>query len=352
MSIAGYISIALRFVYRKYPFQVTHFVTSRCNARCNHCFYWKKLNKEKNELTLDEIKKISRSMPNFFSLMLTGGEPFLREDLSEIALAYYKNNKIKNLSMPTNGLLPDKVYASAKRILDSCPGIFYTVSISLDGLNGDHDKSRGVKGAFEKVKETYARLSELKKSYKNFNVDFLTAVTTLNEHKLKEIYGYIKNNFKTEVIMIMLRGNPKNPDLKGVSPETFEYVKEMQRDKFKDLGSFNHPKFKLFIRKRMHNLRHELILRTARENRYFIPCYAGVLDAVIYEGGDVFPCELLDMKMGNLREFGYDFKKLWNSGEAQDVRDHIRKTKCFCTHECANRTNILFNPKVMLRGKI
>jgi len=352
MELGAYLSVLSKFFIRRYPFQITHFVTSKCNARCNHCFYWKKLNKEKNELTLEEIDKVSKSIPQFFSLMLTGGEPFLRDDLSDIAQVYYKNNKIKNLGTPTNGFLPDKIYKTAKRILDSCPGIFYTVSISLDGLGADHDKSRGVPGAFEKVKETYSKLSELKKSYKNFNVDFLTAVTVLNEKKLKEIYDYIKNNFKTEVIMIMLRGDPKNPDLKCISQETFEYISKLQKDKFKDLSSFNQPRFKLLIRKRMHNLRHDLIMKTARENKYVLPCYAGRLDAIIYEGGDVFPCEILDMRMGNLREFNNDFKKLWNSKQAQKVRDYIKDSKCFCTHECANRTNILFNPKVMFRGKL
>ena len=130
MAVSSYFTLASRFLTRRYPFQVTHFVTGRCNARCNHCFYWKSLNKGTNELSLGEINRISKSMPNFFSLMLTGGEPFLRDDLSAIAHIYYRNNRIKNLGIPTNGLLPEKIYSTAKNILDTCPGIFFTIAIS------------------------------------------------------------------------------------------------------------------------------------------------------------------------------------------------------------------------------
>ena len=59
------------------PEYVTFFVTNRCNCKCKHCFFWKELNNLKNELTLDEIKKISMSMGKFSVLSLTGGEPSL-----------------------------------------------------------------------------------------------------------------------------------------------------------------------------------------------------------------------------------------------------------------------------------
>lgn len=352
MVVSSYITLLSKFVTKRYPFQVTHFVTGRCNARCKHCFYWKNLNKSTNELTLDEISRISKSMPNFFSLMLTGGEPFLRDDLSAIARIYCGNNKIKNLGIPTNGLLTDNIYETAKSILDTCPGIFFTVAISLDGIGKDHDDMRGIPGIFEKVKQTYSRLSELKGQYRNFNVDFLMTVSKLNEGKLKDVYEYVKKNFNTEVTMIMLRGTPKNPDVKNGSLECYDRIRDLQKDKFQDVKSFNHPRLKLMVRERMHWLRHELIFRTAKEKRYFMPCYAGRLDAIIYEEGDVFPCEMLNMKMGNLREFNYDFRRLWNSREAGTIRKFIRESKCFCTHECAMRTNILFNPKVMLRGRL
>jgi glycosyltransferase involved in cell wall biosynthesis len=59
----------------------------------------------------------------------------------------------------------------------------------------------------------------------------------------------------------------------------------------------------------------------------------------------VKPCELYADKIGNIRDFNYDFSRLWKSGAAARMRARIRKEKCFCTHECNWTTNILFNPR-------
>ena len=40
------------------PFHFVHFVTAKCNAKCNHCFYYKNINKKRNELNLEEIEKV------------------------------------------------------------------------------------------------------------------------------------------------------------------------------------------------------------------------------------------------------------------------------------------------------
>jgi hypothetical protein len=58
----------------------------------------------------------------------------------------------------------------------------------------------------------------------------------------------------------------------------------------------------------------------------------------------VFCCELLDKRIGNLRDHDYSFKKVWNSHKANEIRNFIRDRKCFCTHECFYTTNLMFNP--------
>ncbi len=80
------LSIASRLLLKRgLPVNLIFFVTSRCNLLCTHCFYWEELNKRKNELELDEIERVSRSLPNLLSVSLTGGEPYLRPDLPDIA---------------------------------------------------------------------------------------------------------------------------------------------------------------------------------------------------------------------------------------------------------------------------
>jgi hypothetical protein len=97
-------------------------------------------------------------------------------------------------------------------------------------------------------------------------------------------------------------------------------------------------------------IRPRIIAKTVRERRYQIPCYAGTLGGAMFSEGQVLPCELhIDKEIGNVRNFDYDFKKLWYSPKADEIRQYIRETKCFCTYECFLTVNILFNPLVLPR---
>ena len=83
------------------------------------------------------------------------------------------------------------------------------------------------------------------------------------------------------------------------------------------------------------------------EPHYISPCHAGGLFGIITASGLVYPCEILDSShmIGNIRDYNLNFKNLWLSNKAKEEVSFIRKTKCFCTHECFNQVNILFNPK-------
>jgi hypothetical protein len=67
------------------------------------------------------------------------------------------------------------------------------------------------------------------------------------------------------------------------------------------------------------------------------------------ETGDLYPCEILNRKIGGIRETGYNFGKLYYSKNAEEIRQFIKGTKCYCTYECAITTNILFNIKQLIK---
>jgi len=328
-----------------YPIHLTYFVTSRCNARCTHCFYWKELNKPKNELTLEEIKKISKTMPNFLYLLLTGGEPFLRKDLPEVVKIFSTNNKITNIVIPTNGFLTKNIVENTEKILNNTKA-HIIIQISIDGLKKHHDKSRGVPGIFDKAIETFKRLKKLKSKYKNLNLGFIMTMFSTNQTILKETYKFLKTLQPDSIFLNIARGDLSNQDIKKID---FKYYKELNnliREDFrkKELKGFSNFRFSS-IAKEVNIKTHEIITKTLETNKYQIPCYAGILDAVLTEHGDLYPCEILSMSLGNLRDHNYNFKKLWNSKKAKEIRKHIKNTKCFCTHECFINTNVLFNPK-------
>ena len=93
------------------------FVTSTCNSLCRTCFYWEELNQGR-DLSFDQLARVSQTAPKFHKLWISGGEPFLRKELAEIIEMFYRNNGVRALNLPTNGLLPAQVVAVIDYLLE------------------------------------------------------------------------------------------------------------------------------------------------------------------------------------------------------------------------------------------
>src|SRR5262249_30636878 len=117
------------------------FVTSRCNSLCQTCFYHAELN-QPGDMTFNQIEKISRAMPAITDLWLSGGEPTLRQDVSEIIDTFIANNGIRRLIIPTNGLVKERVYQIVERALGSHHYLDLYLNIALDGYGETHDRVR------------------------------------------------------------------------------------------------------------------------------------------------------------------------------------------------------------------
>lgn len=338
----------LKIFYKRkcMPEYLTYFITNRCNCKCEFCFFWKELNKQKNELKLYEIKKIIKNMGPVLFLVLTGGEPFLREDLPEIVQEFYKNKKAKIILIPTNGLATEKIVNSTQRILETCKGINLIINMSIDDIKEKHDNVRNVKGLFEKLKKTHDELFLLKKRFSNMDLSSVIVFSSLNQERVFEVYDYIKKNFRFDSISsALIRGDVKSRSLKDVDLNIYDkFTRILEKDlisrKIKGHNRFFLSEFSIasniILRKQL--------IKTAKENKFITPCYAGCLNGVMYSDGDVYACEMLNKKIGNIREYDYNLKKLWFSKNAREIKEWIKDTKCFCTHECDWATNILFNP--------
>jgi MoaA/NifB/PqqE/SkfB family radical SAM enzyme len=331
------------------PLYLVLFVTDRCNARCKHCLLADGVHKpdKSSELTLEEIEVLSKKMDPLLFLLPTGGEPFLRDDLGEIIKLFYKNNRVRNVGIPTNGFFTEKIVRIIQDILETCPDLDLGVDVSLDGVGEKHDEIRGVEGLFDNAVKTFNELSLLEKVYPRFNVNIETTVSSYNDNCLLENYDFFTNTLKAHTVFTLLtRDKPRDPATKFFDVGRYEaYARKMEEGIKKGvLTGYDTFPFADFINaKRI--VRHRLIAKVVRENRYQLPCYAGVLGAAIFANGDVYPCELhTDLKLGNLRDCHFDFKALWKSEKAEQARTLIKTGKCFCTYECFLTVNILFNP--------
>ena len=119
------------------------FVTSRCNAFCKTCFYHEELN-QPGDLTFEQIAKVSRTMPAITDLWLSGGEPTLRRDVSEIIDAFVNKNGVQRVIIPTNGLIKTRVYEIVDAALGSHSKLDLYLNIALDGYGKTH-RSEGTR---------------------------------------------------------------------------------------------------------------------------------------------------------------------------------------------------------------
>jgi len=136
-------------------------VTDACNSRCQSCNIWQ-TKTTKDLLKLDEIERIfsDRLFDELESIIITGGEPVLRKDIKEILLSICKKRPTAQISLSTNGLLPERVLDSVQAVLDE--GGNLVVGVSVDAIGKDHDAIRGVPGNFEKVDYLLKKLSLLR----------------------------------------------------------------------------------------------------------------------------------------------------------------------------------------------
>ena len=86
-------------IKKKTPVSLIHFLTNRCNARCSFCFIdFDNPKTFAGELTLKEIEKLTSNMGDtLLNVNFTGGEPFARKDIVDIAKIYIKNTTILKL---------------------------------------------------------------------------------------------------------------------------------------------------------------------------------------------------------------------------------------------------------------
>src|SRR6266496_1757015 len=88
------------------PFMIV-FMNSICNLTCEHCFYWRNLNK-RDDLSYDELRKLSLELGPFENLNLSGGEPFIRQDFAKVCRLFIDNNGVTQIYVPTSGFFTDR----------------------------------------------------------------------------------------------------------------------------------------------------------------------------------------------------------------------------------------------------
>lgn len=331
--------------YTKTPIYVIFFVTSVCNAKCKMCFNWKETDKAKKseELSLDEIKRIFGSFSGIQQLTISGGEPSLRDDLPELLEYISYNNDVQMITLPTNGILSDKIFKQTKNILSRIKETTHLrIPLSVEGIGETHDEITQVPGAFKKLQNTYFKLRELAISHKNFNIDICICCSSFNKKNFKEIIKYCNDFFEgCNIDILFARGDTRDRLSKDVTMDEYRdivnYLYQLRNTK-----KLNRPFARILnpIVKIINKQVAQIIETKKMPSR----CYAYSKMIVLQSNGDVFPCEHLSKNLGNLRTFNYNIKEILQENANKIVGKSIKDKKCCCTWECALINNIICNP--------
>jgi len=330
-------------------------VTSHCNATCDTCFYWDELN-QKGDLSWEEIVRLSENTPPFTDLWFSGGEPTLRRELPEIIDLFVSKNGVSHINLPTNGLKPDRIVEVATHSLSRHPFLELHVNIALDGTRDSHDAMRGVPGNFDKAVQSARQLRALKPRYgQRLRVHFNTVITSDNLEEILPLAEWVR--FERLVdghYFNLIRGDAKDPRLKQLQRESlrkiYPGIARLQWE-YAD-GLFEGKGLLKWLKKAAYVGTLTFHHRTQFENaehssKWPMQCTAGETSAVIDFDGRVRACELRK-PIGNLRDYGMDFKAFWESPARQSEPSKISCDQCWCSHVCFIHDSLRYSPRALL----
>lgn len=337
--------IASRWFNQK-PLFLTVFVTARCGLNCGHCFYREELlnGDFKNELTLDEFSQITKNSPPFPKLIITGGEPFLRTDLTEITKMFYENSsQARQITIPTSGQHTERIVELVETLLPSRPDLILEIQLSIDGVGEKHDAVRG-KGQFNQLMETYRALEPIQAKNNGLRIRFNYTFSKQTQDHFAETHHFITQTLKNPHFdMVLVRRMTSEDKFWGkVDIKKYMNAAKLLQEQEKQKAANNI--FAQLLTERV-RVERNIIAQHHQGHRIMSGCQAGTLTAIIGETGDVRPCEILDTKLGNLRDNGYNFMKIWRNSAADAHRQRIQQNACFCTFETCVRTTMSFQPK-------
>ncbi len=284
------------------PTDASIIVTYRCPMRCVMCNIWQNPTQRSEEITAQDLK----CLPQLKFINITGGEPFIREDLDEIVEECYRHTP--RIVISTSGWFEDRVVALAKKF----PHI--GIRISIEGLSQKNDELRGRPGGFDKGLRTLLTLKQMGLK----DIGFGCTVSNNNSADMLALYQLSKSlgmEFATAAFhnSYYFHKDDNVITRKDVVCADFAQLIEWQLQE-------HHPKswFRAWFNMGLINY--------IEGRRRMLPCEAGSTNFFIDPWGEVYPCNGLEEKywkrsMGNIHDA--PFMDLWQSERAQQVRQCV-----------------------------
>ncbi len=319
-ATANYLLNILRSNFSRLPGpnKITYILTSRCNLRCKSCSIWKKPPRE--ELSVAEIDQIFSQLPSLNWLDLTGGEITLRSDLLEVLGAIIEASPyLRILHLTSNGQKPNTLIEAIRFCKNQ--QINPIVSISIDGPEALHDEIRGKSGAFESAVRTYRQI----RNDPDLNVSISCTLSVHNldsvDLLLKELQGRLAEFSHDEIHFNLF--HESNHFYGNTGHETLSRADfaQIQEQLYK---AENGHLIKRMLEHRYRKASRDYFLY----GRHGLKCQSLSSTCFLDSDGTLYPCTIYDRPLGNLRDYHYDCRPLWNDQHTMALRDEIMQSNC------------------------
>lgn len=313
---------ALRYRYGKItgragPVQALSLeITRRCIARCVMCNIWKTPSPE-GDLPLSTWLRMleSPALTDLIEVDITGGEPFLRQDLGDLvtAIARFKERRLPHLrtvAITTNGFLTRRILRVTAKMAETLrkQGIDLVFAVAMDGVGEIHESIRGVKRCWTKLNDTIEGLCQLRERFSNLVIGVKTTVLPVNMGELESITRYASERGLFSIISPCILTGVRYANLDRAVDLQFSdtELEELARFYGSDLFRWSYHR--------------KVLLDFLRTGRVEKPCTVGFNYFFVRSTGDVYPCPLVDHCIGNIQD--EPLERLIHSHEAV----HFRKT--------------------------
>lgn len=317
------------------PRLLTYTVTFSCNARCIMCDSWKMPSPD--DLTLTEIERIFAQLPHLDAIRLTGGEPFVRKDILEIAHLAQERLRPLVLHVTTNGFLTERIVQFCERRAKDVP---LMLLVSMDGVKETHNRVRGTPNAFDHVTRTLTALAPRRRELRLHLAVNQTVVDATGVEQYRLLREYLRPlGIRNQLVMAYDVSATYNLDRAAdVAPRevggfstfgtfTAEQLGELIAEAESDLPHYPFLE-RLAKRYYLRGIANRLLRHQGKPNP---PCVALNAHLRLFPNGDVPTCQFNGKVVGNLRR--QSFSDVWESALARQQREWVRRCPG-CWAEC------------------
>ncbi|MBN2038990.1 MAG: radical SAM protein [Spirochaetes bacterium] len=296
-------------------------ITQRCIARCIMCNIWKTPHDNPECSVKEWINLLSaRELKNLKELDITGGEPFIRNDLPELLgniceLKSSNLKKLKSIAITSNGFLTDTILPVLDEILPVMEEnkLDLIIVFAMDAIGEIHNKIRNFKNGWDKLNTTIQGAIKARKKYGNLIIGLKTTILPVNINELDSIMEYAERNNLFTIISpcIITKNRYNNTDLEN-------NLIFSENDISKMIGFYASPRFLWSYHK-------DMLVNFFKNKKVKKPCSAGFNYYFIRSTGDIFSCPLIKANLGNFKNS--PLKEILTSKTAKNFRKQSGKFK-------------------------